>query len=191
MKLKTLLRTLQHKPKYTYLICGKSGSGKDSIVSEMCLEFGYTALKSYTTRPRRLNEENTHTFIDDKQYDKLNNIVAETIFNGYRYCATQEQLDKADFYIIDKEGIEFLKENYKGQKSFKVIYIDCSVANRSKNMKKRGDTDEDIKQRIIHDEQAFVGIKEHIDYVIYNNSDIDAAIYKLYKYVRSCEKIER
>lgn len=72
----------------------------------------------------------------DEEFDKLTNIVAYTEFKGYRYCATQQQIDDADFYIIDPRGLEDFKNNYKGDKLIESILIDCPAVERFLRMKK-------------------------------------------------------
>ena len=38
-------------------ICGVSGSGKTSLVNKISKKYGYTVLKSYTTRKPRENDD--------------------------------------------------------------------------------------------------------------------------------------
>ena len=81
-----------------YLIVGKSGSGKDTVINKVCELFNYTKVISYTTRPMRTPDENTHIFVTDKDFNMAKDIVAYTRFNNYRYWATQEQCENNDFY---------------------------------------------------------------------------------------------
>ena len=37
-----------------FLIVGKSGSGKDSLVSKLCAKYGYSQLKSYATEREKV-----------------------------------------------------------------------------------------------------------------------------------------
>ena len=68
-------------------------------------------VKSYTTRPKRTSNEDTHTFISEQDADMLiQNAVAETTINGYRYFATREQVETADIYNIDPPAIKRLCE---------------------------------------------------------------------------------
>ena len=106
-----------------YLIVGCSGSGKTTIVNALEEKYGLRSIQSYTTRPKRSENETGHTFISDEEYDKLENIVACTEFCNYKYCATAEQIDENDLYVIDPTGVESLKSFYEGDKEFKIIYI--------------------------------------------------------------------
>ena len=81
------------------LICGRSGSGKDTF-AKLLKSFGLKDVCSYTTRPRRDGEGDTHTFITEKEVKNYPNKIAVTEINGYTYFATKEQLEEADYYII-------------------------------------------------------------------------------------------
>ena len=97
-----------------YLIVGKSGTGKTTMVNR--LQNLGPQVQSYTTRPKRSEDETGHIFVTDEEFDKLQNICAYTEYNGYRYAATQEQVDDATFYVIDPEGVWYFVDHYKGEK---------------------------------------------------------------------------
>ncbi len=161
------------------LVLGASGSGKDYLVDKVCKEYNRKKVVSYTTRPRRDNESpNSHIFVTDEEFDKLTNIVAYTEFNGYRYCATQQQIDDADFYIIDPRGFEDFKNNYKGDKLIDSVLIDCPAVERFLRMKKRYKDSKTgtvkAMERIINDRKEFKDIEEKVDYVISNRTEEDA-----------------
>lgn len=166
-----------------YLIVGESSSGKDSVVNKLCDKHGYTKVLSYTTRPQRPNEQNTHTFISDEQFDKLQNIVAYTEFHGYRYAATQELVDNATFYIIDKAGIEYFNANYKGDKDIKIIYIKVLKGVRFERMLRRGESAEQAISRIEHDKIAFDGAEELADFITVN-WDLDECVENIYNFMQ-------
>ena len=92
-----------------FLIVGKSGSGKDSLVNQLCTEHGYRQLKSYATRARRDGEGDTHTFITPEEVAQYKDqMVAYTCISGYEYFSTKQQLLDSDFYVIDYRGIEYM-----------------------------------------------------------------------------------
>ena len=152
------------------LIVGKSGSGKDTIVKYLCNKYNYTQLKSYTTRNKRSETEDTHIFITEEEFNKLDNIVAYTEFNNYRYCATQEQCDNSDFYIIDPDGVDYFKEKYNGNKTPIIIYMDVPFVKRFKRMLERGDSIKSAIKRILYDREKFNNINFNPDYIIMNNN---------------------
>ena len=97
-------------------VAGRNSAGKSLIAKKVAEALGLNVVKSYATRKPRPEElqkglENCdHIFVSDEEYDKLENITAETEINGARYCTTQEILDNSDIYVIDPKGIKDLKE---------------------------------------------------------------------------------
>lgn len=94
-------------------IMGKSASGKDTLVQKLCERTGLKQVISYTTRERRINEGDTHIFIDDEQYQHMeaeNQIAAFTQIGQYKYCCTVKQLYENDVYVIDPIGVKHLRE---------------------------------------------------------------------------------
>lgn len=88
-----------------YLIVGRTGSGKSTLEKKL-VEHGFRTVKSYATRPPRTPDEDTHIFISDEVADELiPNAVAQTQIGKYRYFATQEQIEDADVYVIDPNGV--------------------------------------------------------------------------------------
>ena len=121
-----------------YLIVGRSGSGKTSIVEYIQNNFKQrTSIESYTTRPPRYDGETGHIFVSDEEFDKLTDLVGYTEFNGYRYAATAQQVEENDFYVIDPEGIHYFKENYKGTKNVCIIAIEESLWTSFNRMRTR------------------------------------------------------
>lgn len=135
-----------------FLFVGKSASGKTSVAN-MLKNKGYSQIYSYTTRAPRYDGEIGHVFISDEEYDKLENIVASTLYNGYRYCTTLEQVQDADIYVVDVPGVETLMSNYnKLNRKVYVIYFSANVYNRIKRMLDRNDSDNQIVARLLNDE---------------------------------------
>lgn len=169
-----------------YLIVGLTGSGKDTLVKEIIKQIPMNVLKSYTTRPPRYQGEDTHTFIDKFEYSNLKNKIAMMYLNGNYYCATAEQIDNNDIYVIDNEGAKQFIIRYNGEKTYKIIYIDVPNNVRQERMKKRGDDIEDIVKRIQHDE-AVIEIKDNADIVI-ANIELSTASKQLYDFIKECER---
>lgn len=136
-----------------FLFVGRSASGKTTIAN-MFEENGYTQIASYTTRPPRYDGEKEHTFISEEEYDQLENIMAETHYNSYRYCTTLEQIKNADIYVVDPPGVSTLMDNYDKIRRFVyILYFEASVYNRVQRMLSRGDSDTQVVGRLLQDEQ--------------------------------------
>jgi len=147
------------------LIVGKSGSGKDYL----CKLFQLKITVSHTTRSPRKGE------IDgiDKNFHKLSDldlnwfnddpkIVAKTKRGEDYYWVTEKDICMSDAFIVDVHGVETLYEYYKDDfyKIFRIIYFDVSEEQRIDNMRKRGDSEESIQERLEIDKTAFDGILE-------------------------------
>lgn len=104
-----------------YLIMGRSGTGKDTLAKEL-KTYGLKEVLSYTTRPKRTPDENTHTFITSDMADDFPDKVASTTINGYDYFATKQQVEEADFYVIDPNGLKVLSKMMP-ETSFHIIYV--------------------------------------------------------------------
>lgn len=160
------------------LVVGESGSGKDTLVNAVCEKYGYKRVISYTTRPERNDAKDiqSHIFINNEEFDELENIIAYTEFNGYKYCSTAQQIEESDFYIIDCDGIKYFKEHYKGSKDIITVHIEVPKVDRFLRMEKR-DGSVKVMERIKHDEIAFENVNELCDITISNESnDISNAV---------------
>ena len=142
------------------LLVGKSGSGKTTIAEYLENEYGLQNLKSYTTRNKRYQEENNHVFISYEEYLLLKDKIGVTNFNGHYYCSTRSQVDNADIYAVDPDGVYTLFKNYHGEKTPIVIYLDTNVFLRFYRMVKRGDSLYNAISRLHHDRKKFAGFKK-------------------------------
>lgn len=169
---KTLEKDLLINPNRLILLVGKSGIGKSKLESLAVERLGFKAIKSYTTRPKRYKDEDSHIFVTNEEFDKLEDIVAYTEFDGYRYCATKQQLDDADIYVIDPKGVNYLKEHYNN-KELVVVYIEGSLSTRAERMEIRGDTECKIINRLSNDYVEFEDFECDEKYDIWLNGEND------------------
>ena len=178
---------MQHK---VILLIGPSGSGKSTIANELFHTYGLKPIDSYTTRPPRYSGEPGHIFVSDAEFDRLTGIVAYTEFDGHRYCATAEQIDQCDVYVVDVAGVETLTQRYNGCAKIIPLYLDVPEEICEERMADRGDTQEMIKKRISNDVVLFDSAVDRIASCcgicirIVNDGDIKdtaSAIYQIWQ----------
>lgn len=138
-----------------YLLVGRSASGKTTIANILEKNYGHKQVSSYTTRPPRYDGEIGHVFLTDEEFDNIavEDIVAYTEYNGYRYGTTAEQLDKCSIYVVDVPGVQTLLKNYKTNRPISILYFDASTFIRIIRMIDRGDSDVEIISRLLEDEK--------------------------------------
>ena len=183
-----------------FLIVGCSGSGKTTITEQLEQKYGLKSIQSYTTRKPRYDGESGHTFVSDEEFDKLTDMVAYTEFDSKRYCATAEQVENNDLYIIDPKGVDFFMKAYKGSKTPKIIFISSNLTTRYERMVERAETKgkshqeaiESSLTRIVNDAGEFYDYiqgQAWIDYVCKNNSNdkLEDIVDKIFDYISSCE----
>ena len=177
--------TSSKKLKYTYLIVGRSGAGKDTIVNELCKRYGCTRLNSYTTRPRRKDEGDTHEFITEAEFDLIpeDQKFAYTEINGYRYCSTLDQARASDFYVIDPFGVETIKHTGL---PVKCIGIDVGSEEATHRMLDRGDKKESIFNRVTHDFDMFAGFEKKMDKVV-QNDNLEECLEEIWAWIQKTE----
>ena len=166
--------------KIVFLVLGRSGCGKDTLVNYMCQKYGLKKLKSYTTRPPRQNEEDTHIFISPEDVQKYqDDIIAYTKIGEFEYFATKSQLKDINFYIIDPKGVQDLENipNLKEEFSFIKLLIYLPEKERKKRIALRGDSEEAFLKRQEGEKQQFDNFElqtDLFDYAICNMDLIEA-----------------
>nr|DAL08547.1 MAG TPA_asm: Guanylate kinase [Caudoviricetes sp.] len=164
-----------------FLIVGKSGSGKDSLVSKLCEKYGYSQLKSYATRPRREGEGDTHTFINSDEVEQYRDqMIAYTRIGEFEYFATKQQLYESDFYCIDYRGIEYMHnlELDLSDIRFVTIYIHVSDNIREERaINGRKDNALTFYKRCFSENEQFIEMimRDDFDYAI-SNIDFNKAV---------------
>ena len=176
------------------LLClmGKTASGKDSLARMLCERVGLTQIISYTTRPRRTNEDNTHIFISDAEYDELEQsgqIAAFTQIGEYRYCCTVSQLYENDIYVIDPVGVQHLRELNLPNLRLVTIYINVpDDIRRERALKQRGDDRFVLMRRENAERNQFREMLRSADFD-YAVCNLDAP--KAYSVIRWISQVEK
>lgn len=165
---------MRHK---LFFIVGETASGKDTLTRKLCEDLELNQIISFTTRPKRAGEGDTHVFIDDATYENMKaegNIAAYTNISGYHYFSTMDQLYSNNFYIIDPHGIASIEALNIKDMDFCTIYINVPIEVRIDRAVKRGDDPEVLSNRIRSEFEQFTKFKTHagFDYSVSNlNSD--------------------
>ena len=127
------------------LIIGRSGTGKSTIEKKLCETYNVKTIKSYTTRPPRSKDDDTHIFINDTDYDKFEPKIATTTINGIRYFATLDQFNESKIYVIDPKGMYELIENMP-DKQFNLLYLNISKEQHQTQLKNRRESSDETKE---------------------------------------------
>lgn len=171
------------------LIIGASGSGKDTLANRLtqdnppyrlytksyhCYIPHLHQILSYTTRPRRKNELDTHLFTTPEVLHAVpqSDIIAYTKYHGYEYWATRQQLDENELYIIDPIGAINLIHNQQAHYQFLVIWLSVPWYIRLKRIAHRNSIRYAVK-RLWNDRQVFnKRMKQQIKTILNNPNDL-------------------
>lgn len=155
--------------KNIYLIVGESGTGKTAIVNELEKKAALKQIMSYTTRPKRYDNEIGHSWVSIDDFNKLYLVAKKELYGNF-YGVTENQIKENDLYIIDPETAVEIKDIIP-DKGAKIIYITCCYNTRFDRMRQRGDTIEQSLKRIVDDVIPFKDFKKKADYIVKNEED--------------------
>lgn len=164
------------------LLTGGRGSGKSTVASALAKRNNFTILQSYTTRKPRKKNEKGHIFISDEEFDSIpkEEMVAYSEHYTDRYCATKTQLENADIYIIDLDGVKMLRETYKGDKELVIVHLAVPEGERRKRLLERGDSVRAIKKYLEKDKDLdAVMFREHIADLYLSNDNLHETVYAI------------
>ena len=157
--------------KSLFIIYGKSGVGKTTLINELCRRCNFETISSYTTRPIREGciSEN-HIFVSEDEFNAISNKALTFIFSGYHYCITYSQLNSADIFGLPPNAILGLyKKNNIISRPINLIYVKASDQMRYDRMIKRGNKPEWIKNRMVEEQPVFKAVEGYANKIIYND----------------------
>lgn len=154
---------------------GKSGSGKSTIVKELCRKYGYERAISETSRPMRKGEVNgIHYIFKTKEEilkDKEDYELAEvTEYLGNYYGLPVRYINSDDVYlaVMEPQGIKKLISKYS---NVYPIYVDISDASRTEFLQNDlSRFPEETEKRIEYDNKIFTDDVQQMAYKTIKNS---------------------
>lgn len=180
------------------VICGKSGSGKSTVVKEL-ENLGYKRVVTDTTRPPRKGEVNEIDYYFDTEEEFMELLeggefietTAYKVASGdiYRYGTSKGAIAEAgekSVIVLNPMGLKTFREK---QIDMVVVYIDCNESTLLFRLRERGDFNNEIIRRMDTDNLDFEDIHKLIDGTVYNERNTD--IKKLAKtIIELAEQIE-
>ena len=152
--------------KNIYLIVGPSGVGKTTLAENLEKRYGYKALKSYTDRAPRNEDDNSHTFVSKEKFERLlngNQLCEYVEFAGHHYAADRKQIDESDLSVVEPSGVREIKNHYNGDKGIFVIGLHQTPAELRRRMLERGDSKEEVALRVKEDKVVFDDLQDISD----------------------------
>lgn len=169
---------MQIKEHILLLIIGRTASGKDFLTKKLCERTGLKQLISYTTRERRINEDDTHIFVSQDEYQTMltnGDVAVDTNIAGNYYWSTIKQLYESSVYIIDYIGYKKLKELNLPNLRLVSVYINVPDKIREERaLNKRKDDRSKFRTREFAERQQFRDMLKNADFD-YAISNIDFA----------------
>lgn len=156
------------------IFMGQSASGKDTLVNELQDKFGWHMCTSYTTRPKRINEQEgvEYFFLDNN--DEFNELFESgEMFEKTQY-QTSDKLwlygigeksivnDNINMMILNPHGVSQILENDKLKDRVLIFYLNVDFETRFFRYLNRNVLDDKGKiefiDRILRDDRDFMGI---------------------------------
>ncbi|EGT3659665.1 TPA: guanylate kinase [Clostridioides difficile] len=172
-----------------FVFLGYSGSGKDSIVTEISKQFNIPILISHTTRPPRGQSEiinKTYHFVDNKFFKKEKNNFIEMrkyiVHDGgtWLYGIHKSELENKRYAlaIVDASGYKALEKYFIGTKTKLIpFFINTDENILRKRLINRGDNPKEIERRLKDDKLKFKDFLNNENYIaIPNNTNLINAV---------------
>lgn len=159
------------------VVCGRSCTGKDSIVKAIQKGHHFNKVVTYTTRDKRQNETNgiDYHFITQEEFDKK---VEEGFFaesreyntvNGiWKYGSAKESYSGDGVIILSPSGVKAVLEKLH---NITVVLIDADDEVIKTRQRQRGDSEQEAARRFVQDIIDFKGMEDYADFIIMNNGE--------------------
>lgn len=161
------------------VLVGPSGSGKTSI-GKILSKRGIPRLITTTTRAPRLGElDGVDYYFRDFTEMKIDHFIEQTVYNDNRYGLTKDEvktkLEKYDLVHVslDQNGAKAVKEAFP--KETFVIFVKISEEEMVRRMKRRGDSQAEIDERIVFSRRTNELVPPPYTDLVVENIDINVA----------------
>ena len=169
-------------------LLGASGSGKSTLENELANKYGYEKIVSHTTRKQRVGEVNgkDYHFIDNETFmeELERGLFAEyEEYSQNRFYGTLKSdytsVNNNKVVVLTPNGFRQLKHNCKNNDIFTVL-VEANLGTRMKRYidrcgvnKFNFDDKNEIAARVERDFGAFLGVKDEVDMVVYNDEGVN------------------
>ena len=176
------------------ILVGASASGKTEVAKLLKNKHGIVKAITTTTRTIRPSEKDgvDYFFLGKDEFLALKekgNFVETTCYNGNYYGCSKSQVADDKVVIVDPNGLKsFLALNNKNVVTF---FLSAKETTREARMRIRGDSEENIAQRLKNDRVEFAPEKlNKTDFVIAtDNLSLDEVAELVYKkYLEALKK---
>lgn len=161
----------------TIILLGESGCGKSSVANELCKNYNYEKIVTYTTRLPREGEVNgkDYFFVSNEEFNNLKEqgfFLETATYNNWQYGTPKDQFsntsDKNKIAILTPSGLRNLCKNT--DIPFCSFYLKVPRRERLIRILKRGDNIEETYRRNLSDIGMFDGVEQEVIFTIEVNS---------------------
>lgn len=171
------------------VLAGASASGKTEVAKMLAAKYGIVKAITTTTRDMRVGEINgrDYFFVDKEKFLQMikeGRFVEYTTYNENLYGSTKDQIASNKCVVVDPAGLKaYIALNNANIITF---FLDSKEETRRARMHLRGDAEEKIKNRLLHDREAFKKenipeVNYHIDSETKNVEEVADMIYHIYQ----------
>ena len=140
------------------VLAGASASGKTEVAKMLAKKYGITKVITTTTRPMRHGEVDgkDYFFVSKEKFEEkihAGDFVEYTLYNGYMYGSTKDQIADNKCVVIDPAGLRsYIALN---NPTIVTFFLEADEKTRKERMIFRGDDLDKVESRILHDRIAF------------------------------------
>ena len=171
------------------VLAGASASGKTEVAKMLAAKYGIVKAITTTTRDMRVGEINgrDYFFVSKERFLEMikeDRFVEHTTYNENYYGSTKDQIAPNKCVVVDPAGLKaYIALNNPDIITF---FLDSKEETRKQRMHLRGDDEVKIKNRLIHDREAFKAenipaVNYHIDSETKTVEEVADMIYDIYQ----------